>query len=81
MVDLDYLEFILIEFDLDSALEEGAIIRYFREGLKFLVRVEMEQYDWNLNIFEKIVEKVLDVEAKAILSSYSYIYEINQHYP
>ena len=39
---LEYLQFILIEFDSECASGEGTMIRYFREGLRPSVRVEME---------------------------------------
>ena len=39
---LEYLQFILIEFDLECAPEEGTIIWYFWEGLCPSVKVEIE---------------------------------------
>ena len=39
---LEYLQSILIEFDICCGPEEDTMIRYFREGLRPSVQVEME---------------------------------------
>ena len=55
------------------------MIRYFREGLRPSVRVEMEQRGRELNSFEELVEKAVDAEAKAALRPRSYARETDQH--
>ena len=76
---LEYLQSILIEFDSECAPEEGTMIRYFREGLRPSVRVEMEQRGRELDSFEELVEKAVDAEAKAALRPRSYARETDQH--
>ena len=41
-----HLQSILLEFDADGAPEESTLIRLFREGLKPLIKAQMEQYGW-----------------------------------
>ena len=76
---LEYLQSILIEFDSEWAPEEGTMIRYFREGLRPSVRVEMEQRGRELDSFEELVEKAVDAEAKAAFWPRSYARETDQH--
>ena len=76
---LEYLQSILIEFDSEWAPEEGTMIRYFREGLRPSVRVEMEQRGRELDSFEELVEKAVDAEAKAALRPRSYARKTDQH--
>ena len=76
---LEYLQSILIEFDPECAPEEGTMIWYFREGLRPSVRVKMEQRGRELNSFEELVEKTVDVEAKAALRLRSYARKTNQY--
>ena len=76
---LNYLQFILIEFDPDCAPEERTIIWYFREGLWPSVKVKTEQRDRELNTFKEIVEKVVDAEAKAALRPCCYACDTNRH--
>lgn len=64
---LEHLQPILIEFDADGAPEESDLIRFFREGLKPLVKAQMEQRGRELDSWEEIVEKAIDAEAKASL--------------
>ena len=76
---LEYLQSILIEFDPECAPEEGTMIRYFREGLRPSVRVEMEQRGRELDSFEELVEKTVDAKAKAALRPRSYVRKTDQH--
>ena len=76
---LEYPQSILIEFDSQSASEEGTMIWYFREGLRPSVRVEMEQCGRELNSFEELIEKTVDAEAKAALQPRSYARKTNQY--
>ena len=62
---LKYLQSILIEFDPECAPEEDTMIRYFQEGFRPSVKVEMKQRGRKLNNFEELVEKTVDAEAKA----------------
>ena len=51
------------------------MIRYFREGLKPLIRAEIEQRGRKLDSFKELVEKAVDGEAKAALKPRSYARE------
>ena len=76
---LKYLQFILIEFNSDCALEEGTMIRYFQEGLWLSVQVKMEQRGRELDSFEEIVEKAVDAKTKAAFKPRSYVRNTNQY--
>ena len=45
------------------------MIRYFREGLKSSIKVEMEQQDRASTSFEEMVQRAVNAEAKAGLRS------------
>lgn len=70
----------MIEFDSDGVPEESAMIWYIEEGLKLLLRVEIEQRSREPDNFNEIVEKAVDTKAKAGLSLRSYTCKTNQHY-
>ena len=76
---LEYLQSILIEFDSKWASKEGTMIWYFREGLRPLVRVEIEQRGQKLDSFEELVKKAVDAEAKAALWPRFYACKTNQY--
>ena len=78
---LKHLQCILLEFDADGAPGKPTMIRYFREGLKPSVRAEMEQRSRKLDNFEELVQKTVDVEAKAALQPRFATRETDQHYP
>ena len=69
----------MIEFDSEWAPENGTMIRYFREGLCPSIKVEMEQRGRELDNFEKLVQTVVNAEAKAALQPCSYTCKIDQH--
>ena len=71
-VHLKYLQFILIKFDLDYALEEDTMILYFWKGLRLSVQVKIEQRVQELDSFKEIVKKAINAEAKATLRPCSY---------
>ena len=76
---LEYLQFIIIEFDSKWAPEEGMMIWYFRESLYPSVRVEMEQCGRELNNFKELVEKAVNAKANAALPPRSYAPKIDQY--
>ena len=55
------------------------MIWYFREGLRPLVRVEIEQRSQELDSFKELVEKTVNAKAKAAFWPRSYTYKIDQH--
>lgn len=50
-------------------LYELTIIYYFKEGLKPFIKVEMEQQEQEVDSFEEMVQKPVNVELKAGLRS------------
>ena len=66
---LQHLQSILAEFDTVGAPDESTMIRYFREGLKPSIKVEIEQQDRASTSFEEMVQRAVNAEAKAGLRS------------
>ena len=62
-----HLQSILTEFDSIGAPTETTIIQYFREGLKPPIKAKIDPCDRELDSFEELVEKAIEVEAKAAL--------------
>lgn len=52
---LKHLQFILLEFDANSALGEFIIIKYFQKYLKPSIRVTIKQYNHKLDSFEDTI--------------------------
>lgn len=61
---LKHLQFFLLKFDTDGASEKFDLIRFFWKDLKPSIKAQIEQKDRELNNWEEIVEKVVDIEAK-----------------
>ena len=64
-----HLQSILLEFDFIRTPDELTMICYFQEGLKPSIKVEMEQQDRESVNFEEMVQKAINVEARAGLRS------------
>lgn len=78
---LEHLQAILIELDADGAPEDSDLIRFFREGLKPLIKAQMGQRGRELDSWDELVEKAIDAEAKASLQPTSIIREMDQRCP
>lgn len=61
---LDYLQFILLEYDPVKAPTEPIMLKYFRERLKLSVLAELKYQDLKQKSFNQITKKTVDVEAK-----------------
>ena len=55
------------------------MLRYFREGLRPSIRVELEHRDLELESFEQLVKKVVEAEGKASLRPRTITREMDQH--
>ena len=66
---LKHLQAVLREFDPAATLNEEIMIRYFREGLRPFVRAQFDAKGGDLDSWEKVVEKTVNVEAKTFLQS------------
>ena len=64
---LEHLQSILLEYDPVGAPTKPTILRYFREGLKPSVFAELKLQDLELESFDQIVKKAVNVEAKSAL--------------
>ena len=58
----------MAEFDTIRAPNESTMICYFWKDLKPFIKVKIEQQDWTLTSFKEMMQKVVNVEAKASLS-------------
>ena len=76
---LKHLQSILIEYDLAGAPGEPTMLRYFREGLRPSIRVELEHRDLELESFEQLVKKVVEAKSKASLRPRNTTREMDQH--
>ena len=57
------------------------MICYFRESLKASIKVEIEQHDQEFMNFEEMMQKAVNVEAKAGLKSSTIVQESDARYP
>ena len=64
---LKHLQFILVKFDADGALVKSNLIQFFREGLKPLIRAQIEPRSQEYDSWEELVKKTVAVETKANL--------------
>ena len=55
------------------------MLRYFREGLRPSIRVELEHRDLELESFEQLIKKVVEAEGKASLRPRTTTREMDQH--
>lgn len=78
---LEYLQSILLEFDADAASNESYLIRFFRDGLKPSIKVWMDQRGRELDSWDELVEKAIDVEAKASLQPAFILSKMDQSCP
>ena len=78
---LEHLQPLLLEFDANEASGEPTMIRYFQEGLKPSIRIEMQQHDRELDSFKDTIQKAVDVKAKAAFCPRFAACETDQHCP
>ena len=74
----EHLQSIFQKFDADGALKKSDLIRFFWEGLKPLVKAQMEQRGWELDSWEQLIEKAIETEAKAGLQPSFILREMDQ---
>ncbi len=64
---LEHLQAVLKKFDPTDAPNEIILIQYFREGLRPSIRAQFDYWGRDLDVWEEVMEKVGNVEAKANL--------------
>ena len=55
------------------------MIWYFWEGLRPLIKVEIEQRGQEFDSFEELIKKAVDTKAKAALRTYFYTRKTDQY--
>lgn len=78
---LKHLQFILSEFDIDGALGEPTISRYFQKELKPSVQAKMEQCGRKLDSFQDMVQKTVNAKAKSSFQPCFSACKTDQHCP
>ena len=76
---LKHLQSILLEYDPVGAPTKPTMLRYFREGLKPSVLAELKHRDLELESFNQMIKKAVDVEAKSALRARSSTKEMDQN--
>ena len=77
----EYLQSILLEYDLVRAPTELTMLKYLRKGLKPSILTELEYQDLELESFNQIVKKAVNTRAKVVLRPRSNTREIDQNCP
>ena len=72
---LEYLQSILMEFNLAAIPTKSTMVRYFEEGLKPSIKAKIDQDATHLDDYEELVAKPVRAEIKAGLQPSSYIRE------
>ena len=80
-IHLEHLQAVLREFDSVAAPNKDTMIRYFREGLRPSIRAQLDVRDRDLDSWDKVVDKTVDVKAKASLQAPSGTRKIDSQCP
>lgn len=64
---LEYLQVVLQEFDPTVSLNKEIMIWYFQEGLKPSIQVQLDAQSRELDFWEEIIEKAVNVEVETLL--------------
>ena len=83
---MEHLQTALKEFNSIAALNEETLIPYFRDGLHPFIQAQVNNQRRDLDAWEEVVEKAVEVKTKADFQTYSMIREINfecpkEHWP
>ena len=76
---LEYLQSIVLKYDLVGALTKPIMLKYFQKSLKPSVLAKLEYWDLELKSFDQMVKKAVDAEAKSALYPCSSTKEIDQN--
>lgn len=78
---LEYLQAVLIEFNITVAPNKDLLIWYFRHSLEFFIWAQLEKQDWNLeNSWQEVIKRIIDVDAKIRRQLPFFIRENMLHY-
>ena len=62
---LEHLQVVLKKFDPTTILNKETLICYFQEGLRISIQAQLDNQGRDLDVWDKVVEKVVNVKAKA----------------
>ena len=74
---LEHLQTVFKEFDLAAAPTEEVLICYFCDGLRPSIRAQTDKRGRDLDTWEEVIKKAIDVEAKAARQPQSLMKEID----
>ena len=66
---LEHLQAIFQEFDSVAPPNDNTMIRYFWEGLRPLIRAQLDVWNRDLDFCNEVIDKTVDAEAKTSLQS------------
>ena len=78
---LEHLQSILVEIDEDEALVEASLIWFFWEGLKPLIRAQIEPRSQEYDSWDELVKNTVVAEAKASLQPSYYSRDMVKYCP
>ena len=64
---LEHLQAVLKEFDPVAALNKEVLIRCFQEGLRSSIQAQMDSRHWELDSWNEVLNKAIEVKSKAAL--------------
>ncbi len=78
---LEHLQAVIKEFDLILASNEGILIGYFRKRLHPFIGAQLDNWGRDLDAWDEVVEKAVNIEVKAYLQPLSETREIDSRCP
>lgn len=74
---LKYLQSVLLEFD-NGNLDESYLVRFFRNGLRPLIKVQMKNGNKKLHNWEDLIQKAIKAKGKTSFLPLSMLREMDQ---
>ena len=70
----------MLEYDLVGVPTQPTIPKYFQKDLKRFILAELKYQDLELEHFNQMIKKAINIEAKIALQPHFSIPKIDQHY-
>ena len=61
---LKHLQAVPKKFNPTTAPNKETLIHYFQEGLRLFIQAQLDNWEWDLDAWDKVVEKTVNAEAK-----------------
>ena len=74
---LEYLQTLLREFDSAAASNKEVLICYFCDSLRPSIRAQTDERGWDLDIWEEVIKKAINAEAKTACQPQSLMREMD----